>query len=66
MRVLLVYPGPHHSTFDVARGYERALGKLGHSVKPFEYHHYLTFYDKALDYWEGENTDFERRIDDYD
>ncbi len=65
MRIFLVYPGPLHSTYDVARGYEKALINLGHIVKPYEYHQYLSFYDKALEYWAGETPDFERRIDDH-
>ena len=65
MRIFLVYPGPNHSTFDVANGYEKALTKLGHIVRPFQYHHYLSFYDRALEYWEEHNAEFERRLDDH-
>ncbi len=51
LRVMLVYPGHTHSTYDVARGYEHALGELGVRVTPFAYHRYLAFYGELLPYW---------------
>jgi len=64
MRIMIVYPGTQHSTYDVARGYEKALRQLGHTVKSFDYHHYIKFYSVALDEWEQRNENYERRIDD--
>jgi spore maturation protein CgeB len=65
MRIFLIYPGPTHSTFDVARGYDKALHALGHEVKTFEYHQYLNFYDRALEYWSERNAEYTRLLDDH-
>lgn len=64
MRVLLTYPGPIHSTYDVARGYERALRALGVEVHGYNYHQYLHFYFESLAHWETVNVDYERRLED--
>jgi len=65
MRIFLIYPGPTHSTYDVAHGYEKALIKSGHVVKSFYYHDYLAFYDGAYTYWQENNSDYERKLDDH-
>ena len=57
MKILLTYPGPRHSTYDVARGYEKALRGLGHEVDAFPYHHYLDFYGVALEAWREKHPD---------
>jgi len=49
----------------VARGYEKALAQLGHTVKGFYYHDYLQFYDGAYEYWDMHNPDYVRKIDDH-
>ena len=64
MRVLLTYPGPTYSTYDVARGYERALRALGVEVHGYNYHQYLHFYSESLSHWETVNRDYERRLED--
>lgn len=48
MRILLVYPGPVYSTYDVAAGYERGLREAGHEVYPYQHHGWLRFYDVAI------------------
>lgn len=65
MRIFLSYPGPRHSTFDVARGYEKALKKAGHTVGSFYYHDFLSFYEGAYSYWEEHNPDYARSIEDH-
>ncbi len=44
MRILLVYSGHGISTVDVCRGYDKAFWQLGHEVRTFNYHHYLSFW----------------------
>lgn len=51
MRILLIYPGTLFSTYDVARGYDRALRECGCDVHAFAYHEALRFYGVALDAW---------------
>ncbi len=51
MRILIAYPGPTHSTYDVAAGYEKALRATGHTVTAFNYHQYIEFYNRAVEYW---------------
>ena len=53
MRILIAYPGPTHSTFDVAAGYEKALRNLGHIVYGYPYHKWLNFYGEVLLHWES-------------
>jgi len=53
MRILIAYPGPTHSTYDVAAGYEKALRALGHTVYGYPYHKWLNFYGESLKHWEG-------------
>jgi len=47
-RVLIAYPGPTHSTYDVARGYDGALRREGFDVRSFQYHNYISFYTAAI------------------
>ena len=65
MRILVVYPGHSYSTIDVAHGYEKALRKLGHEVRAYNYHKTLDFYIGALAHWEERNPDFERTDGDF-
>ena len=64
MRILLAYPGHSYSTIDVAIGYDRALRELGHTVKAFDYHNQIAFFDKALEYWSQANPTWDRRDSD--
>lgn len=48
MRISLIYPGATWSPYDIARGYESALRKLGHEVWSFDYHNQATFYAQYL------------------
>lgn len=64
MRILLVYPGPVHSTYDVAAGYDKALRALGHTVEAFHYHKYIAFYDRALQEQERDNPEYQRDNED--
>jgi spore maturation protein CgeB len=59
MRVLIAYPGPTHSTYDVATGYDIALQKLGLVVDRFPYHNYLNFYTKSFEHWADTHDDYE-------
>lgn len=52
MRILLTYPGATYSTYDVAAGYEKALSALGHEVRSFNHHGWLSFYDITLAQWQ--------------
>lgn len=58
MKVLLVYPGTRHSTYDVALGYHEALEELGHTVIPFNFHDYLDYHAGAIRFWKRENPNF--------
>lgn len=51
-KVLLVYSGHLVSTFDVGRGWERALRLMGHDVRPFNYHDRIQFYNLAGEAWQ--------------
>lgn len=51
-RIFLVYSGHLVSTFDVGRGWERALRLMGHDVKPYSYHDRIQFYNVAGAAWE--------------
>ncbi len=64
MRILIAYPGPTHSTFDVAAGYEKALAALGHTVYGFPYQSWLGFYGVALEHWETVNPKYQRSLGD--
>ena len=64
MRILVTYPGPMHSTYDVAVGYESALRNLGNAVHGYVYHQYLAFYDKALEHWQSHNPDYKTSVED--
>jgi len=64
MRILLVYPGPTHSTYDVANGYDLALRALGHTVEAFAYHKYITFYDAALTAQAANNPQYQKEAGD--
>lgn len=64
MRILIVYPGPTHSTYDVAAGYDTALRALGHTVEAFHYHKYITFYSIALSEQEKANPDYTQEAED--
>jgi spore maturation protein CgeB len=58
MRILIIYPGHSHSTYDVARGYENALSVLGHEVQVHNYHNQLAFFSEAIRHWMRLNPDF--------
>ena len=58
MRILIIYPGHSHSTIDIARGYESALKALGHTVRAFNYHDQLAFYQGSVKYWMRKNKHF--------
>lgn len=58
MRILLVYPGTRHSTYDVAMGYHEALEELGHEVYPFNFHDYLDYHGGAIEFYRTENPEF--------
>lgn len=58
MRILIIYPGHSHSTIDCATGYENALRVIGHTVRAFNYHNQLAFYQDALKYWQRRNKNF--------
>lgn len=57
MRILLTYPGPSYSTFDVAAGYHDALDALGHEVHAFNHHGWIKMYDVALGLWQERQED---------
>lgn len=58
MRILIAYPGPAHSTYDVAAGYEKALRSLGHDVYGYPYHKWLGFYHETLTHWASVNDGY--------
>lgn len=64
MRILIAYPGPTHSTFDVAAGYEKALRNLGHVVYGYPYHKWLGFYGETLLHWEQFNEQYKMNRND--
>jgi hypothetical protein len=64
MRILIAYPGPTHSTYDVAAGYEKALRQLGHDVYGFPYHKWFGFYDAALTHWAERTEQYEKSQND--
>lgn len=43
MRIMIVYPGSSWSPYDVALGYETALGDMGHEVWAFNYHEWYMY-----------------------
>jgi len=59
VRILLTYPGPKYSTYDVARGYDQALRRLGHDVHAFDHHGWLRFYDVTLALWQQHDPDID-------
>lgn len=59
MRILLTYPGPGYSTFDVAHGYDKALRALGHDVHSFDHGGWMRFYDISLGLWQQYQPDAE-------
>jgi spore maturation protein CgeB len=58
MRILLVYPGTRHSTYDIALGYHEALEELGHEIRPYNFHDYLDYHGGAIKFWKEENPEF--------
>lgn len=58
MKILLAYPGPRHSTFDVAAGYERALRATGAEVEPYQYHSFIEYYECANRVWNERRPEF--------
>ncbi len=64
MKILLTYPGPTHSTYDVATGYQAALSALGVTVHAYDYHQYLKFYQAALMHWPTKNKDYRYAMSD--
>lgn len=53
MKILLAYPGPRHSTLDVARGWSTALAELGHSVSEYRLDYVIDFFITAYHAWEA-------------
>ena len=56
MRILLCYPGPRHSTFDVAAGWDEALRELGHDVFSFRFDFCIDFCLAAKEAWEKKHV----------
>lgn len=56
MKILLAYPGPRHSTFDVAEGWSRALLELGHTVARFRFDLLIDFYITAFRAWQQKHA----------
>ena len=56
MRILLCYPGPRHSTFDVAAGWDEALRELGHEVFSFRFDFCIDFCLAAKEAWEKKHV----------
>ena len=52
MKILLAFPGPRHSTIDVARGWGNALTELGHDVSEYRYSFVIDFFVTAYRAWE--------------
>ena len=52
MKILLAWPGPRHSTADVARGWGRALAESGHDVTEYRYSFAIDFFIAAYHAWE--------------
>ena len=52
MKILLAWPGPRHSTADVARGWSRALTESGHDVSDYRYSLVIDFFVCAYKAWE--------------
>jgi spore maturation protein CgeB len=50
-RVLVVSSGHMVSTYDVWRGWDRALRQAGHNVHTYNYHSRIQFYNVALRAW---------------
>ena len=55
MKILLAFPGPRHSTIDVARGWSGALSELGHDVIEFRFSYLIDFFISAYRAWEREH-----------
>jgi hypothetical protein len=64
LRILISYPGHSISTFDVARGWHRALKKLGHEMFHMNYEYNVPFYGAVCDYWVQRNPDFQPNMRD--
>jgi len=52
MKILLAWPGPRHSTADVARGWGKALMSLSHDVSEYRYSYAIDFFVCAYKAWE--------------
>lgn len=55
MKILLAYPGPRHSTFDVAHGWSGALSELGHDASEYRYDYVIDFFICAYRAWENKH-----------
>ena len=58
MDILLVYPGPRHSTYELALGWHEVFAASEHTVYAFPYQDYWDFYGGAIAYWQKANPDF--------
>lgn len=47
---MIVYPGSSWSPYDVAKGYETALGDMGHTVWAFNYHEWYVYAKGYIDF----------------
>ncbi|RLC82302.1 MAG: hypothetical protein DRJ03_19250 [Chloroflexi bacterium] len=52
MKILIAFPGPRHSTIDVANGWSAALAELGHDVTEFRFSYLIDFFITAYQAWE--------------
>jgi len=65
MRILILYPGATHSTYDVAQGCYKALhARNDVVVDAFFYHNFLGFYNKSFTHWQTLHPEQHRGLDD--
>jgi len=55
-RVVVCYPGPRYSVFDVANYYAKAFEDIGCMVERFNYHNNLIYHATALSYFSNKFT----------
>jgi len=56
MKILVAYPGPRHSTFDVAVGWSRVLAQLDHDVSEYRYDFVIDFFVCAYHAWASKHS----------
>lgn len=52
MKILIAFPGPRHSTFDVACGWSNALTELDHDVSEYRFDYAIDFFIHSFRAWE--------------